>query len=91
MPTPAYIAPIKYPQNPRAKLLRAALAEHRATLISDPLMTLAEVREVLNCSYAHLQTLFRSGALHCWQARGHGMRRVRKSELMRFLATGDPA
>jgi excisionase family DNA binding protein len=66
---------------PRARLLNE--------LNPDPLLSLAEVRSVLGCSYSTLNKLLVSGALKKWQPVKCAQRKVRKSELQKFLAAGD--
>lgn len=62
----------------------------RAELINvDPLLNLQEVRSVLGCSYSTLNKLLVSGALKKWQPVKCGQRKVRQSELQKFLESGD--
>lgn len=72
---------------PKHKLTRPAVAE----FCHDPLLTILECRQILNCSYSHVDRLIRSGLLVGWQACKHGSRRIRTSELRRYLESGTHA
>jgi hypothetical protein len=50
---------------------------------------LQQVRATLQCSYSHLNTLLAKGIIKPWQPVRRGMRKVRASELQRYLETGD--
>lgn len=62
--------------------------QQRALLASDPLMPLAEVRLVLNCSYSQVRKLIANGSLRIFRI-GKGHIKVRQSVLMELLAKGD--
>ena len=63
--------------------------ESNERLASDPLLTPRFVRSILGISYSGLNRLITEKKLAVWQI-GHGHRRIRTSELNRFLASGDP-
>jgi excisionase family DNA binding protein len=73
----------------RTGQMASAIATARAELSTDPLLTLAEVRAVLHCSYGTIDRLIRKGFLRTWQAVPHGTRRIRQSVLRAYLESGD--
>lgn len=80
-----------YPQStlksPNAALAQIPLAIRPDN--PDRLLSLLEVRQVLNCSYSHLNSLLAKGIIKPWQPCKRGNRRVRASELQRYLQSGD--
>jgi excisionase family DNA binding protein len=80
---------LKSPVGPGRPLVRKA--EVLRELGSDPLLSLSQVKEILGLSYSSLNKLLSNGTIKFWRAIPRGFRRVRVSELQRFLASGDAA
>lgn len=74
---------------PRTQVVLQRKAELLNELTMDPLISLHQCREVIGCSYSTLNRLLASGVLKKWQPGGRGQRKVRQSELQKFLAAGD--
>jgi excisionase family DNA binding protein len=91
MPEPTY-APAKqtYYKRPSPLLQQMQRAlDVRNQAAADPLLTTGEVMTLIRCSYSHLRHLIRSKELAIWRPHPRAHVRVRQSEVMRYLESGN--
>lgn len=92
--TPATPTPSKPSGRPRsgsplaAATIRAQFETTRS-LYCDPLINLSDVPSVLNVSIATVRKLIASGRIRSWRSSPRSHQKIRASELIRYLKSGD--
>jgi excisionase family DNA binding protein len=77
----------KRPSPLLAQMTRAL--EVRNQVAADPLLTTKETCLLLRCSWSHLRHLIRTKEIAIWRPHPRAHIRVRQSEVMRYLASGN--